>query len=93
MSGRDVAQDLGYRRFLLHGQKDALVAFPISETADRHTRIRGKPPLPRLCISSIWRIIFFDPPPFMAFIIFCIGCRYDRLTCYECPLLRFAGGI
>ena len=35
--------------------------------------IPGKPPpLPRRCISSIWRIIFFDPPPFIIFIIFCI---------------------
>jgi len=40
------------------------------------THIPGNPPLPRLCISSIWRIIFFDPPPFISFIIFCICCGY-----------------
>ncbi len=30
----------------------------------------GKPPRPR--IASIWRIIFFPPPPLNIFIIFCI---------------------
>jgi hypothetical protein len=34
--------------------------------------IPGNPPLPRLCISSIWRIIFLEPPPFIIRIIFCI---------------------
>ncbi len=32
--------------------------------------IPGKPPLPRM--ASIWRIIFFAPPPFIIFIICCI---------------------
>jgi hypothetical protein len=32
--------------------------------------IPGKPPRPFM--ASIWRIIFFAPPPFIIFIIFCI---------------------
>lgn len=32
--------------------------------------IPGNPPLPLM--ASSWRIIFFEPPPFIIFIIFCI---------------------
>jgi hypothetical protein len=45
-------------------------ALAISATADSHTHIPGNPPLPFM--ASSWRIIFFQPPPFIILIIFCI---------------------
>ena len=57
----------------------------------RANHIPGNPPLP--FIASIWRIIFFPPPPRIIFIIFCIGWKCDRLTGYDSPLLRLARGI
>jgi hypothetical protein len=42
----------------------------LSKVQYRFAHIPGNPPLPR--IISIWRIIFFPPPPLNIFIIFCI---------------------
>jgi hypothetical protein len=55
--------------------------------------IPGNPPFPLLCIASIWRIIFFEPPPFIIRIIFCICWRYRRIMSYNGKVLRITGGI
>ena len=51
------------------GFKPAVALLPaVAHRAAAH--IPGKPPLP--FIASIWRIIFFAPPPLNIFIICCI---------------------
>jgi hypothetical protein len=44
-------------------------------------------------MASSWRIIFFDPPPFIIFIIFCICWNCYRPIGYDGFQLRFAAGI
>jgi hypothetical protein len=59
-----------------HGVGDANAAIRFPDSAGSHgpnanqsRYIPGNPPLPFM--ASIWRIIFFIPPPFIIRIIFC----------------------
>ena len=61
-------QDRGVRFLEFERPKLNVKRWPASGRPS--TYIPGKPPRPFM--ASIWRIIFFAPPPFIIFIIFCI---------------------